>query len=225
MFQVERSTLEHISRQTTVSYSTCQYIISNLQRLGLLKLESKKSDNYYSLCPQDEFLKWIDEQKNKTVDRFKNTQKEISRYFQTIRESSWKPDVSYHEGDEGIQFIYDDMISTAESIKGWTDIHLIAKTIGKKFMDDFIERRIKNNIESFAIMPDNRTNKSYLKKSQHRIARILPGFSVEGEIRIYGDKVATITFDKKNPVGFIMRGKIIADMYRSIFENEWNLLN
>ncbi|MDP2691777.1 MAG: hypothetical protein Q8O95_05245 [bacterium] len=225
LFHAKKSTLKDISRQTAVSFSTCHYITANLARLGILEVGVQEGAEYFRICSHQDFLNWIDEKRLQMDEQYRNTQKEIQQFLVMEQESSWKPSVTYFEGVEGLRDIYQDMISTGKAIRGWTDIELIRNTIGQQYMDDFIQRRIENNIETFAIMPDNPTNREYSKKKEKRQTKLVKHFPLEGEIRIYGNKVGAISFDKKTPVGFIMEGKTMAEIYRSIFELAWNEIN
>jgi len=41
------------------------------------------------------------------------------------------------------------------------------------------------------------------------------------EINIFDDKLAIVAFDKKNPMGMILKNKIISDAFRKIFSFLW----
>lgn len=166
-------------------------------------------------------MSWIDDRKKEINDQYENAKEEMKKFLMMVDESSWKPNVSFYEGVDGIKAIYNDMVSTGEDICAWTDISLIQKTLGQKFLTDYISRRVKKGIKSSSILQQNRVNKSYSKKEQKRETKIVKDLDIEGEIRIFGPKVAVITFDKEELVGFVLESPTVAEMFRRIFQNSW----
>ena len=46
----------------------------------------------------------------------------------------------------------------------------------------------------------------------------------KSNVFIYGDKIAMINVTKEQPIGIIIKNKIIADTQRQVFEILWNVL-
>lgn len=221
LFFRKKATLREISRQTVLSYSTCHYVCTNLASLGLLRMSKTGDEESYHICSQKEFLEWIEAQRKQSDQRYLHMQQDLSQFLTEFEEASWKPEVTYFEGSEGLQEIYKDMLKAKRRICGWTDIALIQKTIGKKFMDDYIAKRVAKNIETSSIIPQNAVNQTYSKKDQKRRTKLMKHFPIPGEIRIYDDKVAIITFDREQPVGIVLRGKLIHAIFQTIFDSAW----
>lgn len=221
LFFKKKASLREISRQTVLSFSTCHYICTNLLSLGLLKMSKAKGTETYQICTQAQFLEWIDAQQKTSDQRYQSIKTDLSQFLSVFQESDWKPEVTYFEGVEGIREIYRDMLKTKHRICGWTDIALIQKTIGKKFMDEYIAKRIEHGIETLSIIPHNPVNVSYSGKDQKRKTKMVKNFPIPGEIRIYGDKVAIITFEKEQPVGIVMKGMLIHAIFQTVFDNAW----
>lgn len=85
------------------------------------------------------------------------------------------------------------------------------------YIPEFVEKRVAKGITSYAIMPQNQTNIYYTEKEEdQRTCRLAEDFDINGQIRIYGDKVAIMTFAGNNPVGFIFQGSIITSLFKSV---------
>ncbi len=221
VFSAQKSTLKEISHQTSISYSTCQYLTTNLLRLGILSLSVEAGAEFLTICSLEFFLHWIDEQKKQAEEPYSNAKKEISLFMKMVKESSWKPDMVYHEGAEGIKEIYEDMLKTNRDICAWTDISLIEKALGKTYLKSYITRRVRAGLKSFSILRKNPINILYSKKKQKRETKLVSELPIKGEIRIFGNKVAVITFNKKHPVGFVLESALIAEMSKTIFHDVW----
>ena len=71
----------------------------------------------------------------------------------------------------------------------------------------------------------NVMNSAYAKKNQMRNTKFSEHLSIDGEIRVYGDKVALITFHKQKPVGFVFSGPLISSIFRGVFNHAWKACN
>ena len=221
LFHYRRLTTKELSQETTLSFDAVHYSLHALEMKKLIRRHSERGEDIVEICSNQEFIAWIAEQKANNAAVYDEAQAAVQQYLTTIQESSWKPDVLYFEGKQGIIDIYKDMIAQGREIRGWTDIQKISETIGD-YMDEFIAHRVAKNIVSYAIMPKNPMNEEYAKKSQMRLVRFSDHLPIDGEIRIYGDKVAVITFHDEKPVGFVFSGAVITSVFRGVFEHAWN---
>jgi len=219
LFHLKKASAKEISRQSAVTMSSVQYALANLTLRGLVR-QSKTGDTY-EICPEQELFDWIDEQKVKMDETYDEVKNEIHTFLSAVQNASWKPEVMYFEGREGVVEIYEDMLETGKDIYCWTDIKKIEETLGEKYMKEFIQKRIEKKVTTHALMPKNPQNILYSKNDQKRETKLLDKFLIQGEIRIYGDKVAVITSHEKPPVGFIFQGRLITELFKSIFQNDW----
>ncbi len=221
LFVHKKLTMQEISRETTLSFDAVHYSLHALEVKKIVRRFSEHGEDTAEIYSDREFVDWIEEQKLKNGEVYDEAKAAMHVFLTNVRESSWKPDVLYFEGQQGIIDIYKDMIAQGQEIRGWTDIQKIQETIGN-FMDEFISQRVEKNITSYAIMPKNPMNEAYAQKSQMRHVKFSDHLPIDGEIRIYGDKVAVITFHDEKPVGFVFSGSVITSVFRGVFEHAWN---
>lgn len=225
---VKKATAREISQKTTIAFSSVQYSLSNLRVRNLVRTLHGKEDSFESISEQ-ELFHWIDEQKGKHDEIYNKAKQELHGFFSGIHESSWKPEVMYYEGREGIIEIYEDMLKTAEAadknIYSWIDIAKTYEIVGD-YVLDYIERRKRKKIISHDIVPQNEITLKHYKKNKEELRemKFAKNFPMNGDIRIYGDKVAVITFSDKKPVGFVFQGVVITNLFRTIFDNTWENL-
>ena len=165
--------------------------------------------------------KILDEQKKLNTNVYDEAKEVLGNFLTVLQESTWKPNVMYFEGIQGVIDIYEDMIATGQEIRGWTDIQKINEALGD-YHEEFIQKRVKNKITSYAIMPKNPINDRYAEKSEMRNVKFSDYLPINGEIRIYGEKVAVITFHAEKPVGFVFSGSVMSSIFRGLFEHAWH---
>lgn len=224
LFSAKTMSTKELSKQTTLSFEAVHFALHALQKKGLVQRLGKGKDENVRMCTKQQFLEWIENQKSMNAEVYDDAKSSIGTFLATFAESEWKPEVTYFEGVDGIREIYEDMIREGKHIYSWTDIQKIYDTLGT-YMHDFIKMRIKKKIKSYAIMPINAMNSEYAKKAQLRDTTFSSDLKINGEIRVYGDKVAVITFHKKKPVGFVFSGPIISSLFRGMFAHAWNSCN
>ncbi len=225
LFQKKKATPKEISHQTTVSFSMTQYALSNLSRKELVKcLPSKKeAEECYELCSEEDFFNWLDEQKAKHEGIYDKAKKDVHNLMSMMQENSWQPSVLYYEGKEGIIEIYEDMLENAQKeIYSWLDIPRLKDVLGD-YLQKYIKKRVEKDITSYDIVPENEINKAYAQKNEKRKVKFIKKekLPIDGEIRIYGDKVAVITFHEKKPVGFVFQGEVVTALFKAIFKSSW----
>ncbi|MBT3349303.1 hypothetical protein HN954_04435 [bacterium] len=224
LFFKKKATSREISKNTTISFSTVQYLLSNLSIRGLVHCVQEKNDEF-EICSEKELYTWIEEQKKNTEFVYDEARETIQDFLQNVQKSSWKPDVTYYEGVEGVKDLYRDMLSTAnksdKKIYSWLDISKIQNCLGD-FLYEYIDKRIELGIKSHDIVPKNTMNLQHEKKEENREIHFVENLPIDGEIRIFDEQVAVITFHEEKPVGFVLHGGSVAVIFRAIFQNAWN---
>lgn len=227
LFRQKRSTIREVSQATTLAYSSVQLSFSTLAARSLVREISGKDESAFEVCSEEHFLSWVEDQKKSVEKVYDGASNELSSFFRYIQNISWKPDVKYYEGRDGIAELYENMLQTAlesdKKIYSWLDIGRIVETLGD-FLYTYIEKRRDLGVISHDIVPDTPVNREHEAKKEDREIRFVAHLPIPGEIRIFGDKVAVITFDHERPVGFVFQGGLVTNVFRSIFESQWNQL-
>lgn len=224
LFRARKSTAREVSQQTAISFSTTQYVLSNLASIGAVRHTSGATDDTYEAITREEFLVWVDEQKSEVQMRYDHAKDEVKSFFEFVDEGDWKPRVMYFEGREEMVKLYEDIIDTCQktgsNVYSWQDIAEVNKIFGH-YVDDYIKRRKESHITSYALMPKNETNMKHSQNDELRQTRFVEGLEVKGQVRVYDSKVAFITLYQDSPIGFVFRGKVMANLFRNIFKSCW----
>jgi len=216
-----------LSRKMNMNRTTVYKMLLNLAKLGLVtKAIQGGVTCFYSDNPEDRLKMLIDNRQNllqKVNQRILD-----SLPFLTIDPFSQEknlPKVRYYEGIEGIKQIYEEILKVGEDYYRYGDITKIYGALGD-FTDDFIRRRNKLKITANAIMPFyKRDEKEIEEKDKMELRKVLyiPNelFPIEGEVRIFGNKVAIMSLRKESLIGVVIESEAVANMFKSIFMLTW----
>lgn len=223
MFLIRRkiATAEEIETTFKFPFDQATTLLNGLCASGMV--ERRNHGKVFELCGEERFSGWVSDQARKTVASLQEANDTMQTYFREIEENAWRPDMSYYEGKKGIRAIYANILALGEPVRGWTDMEKIEAVLGQE-MDVFIHRRIERGIHSYAIMPETPFNREYTQKEQSRTVRFCADLAIEGETRVYGNKVAHIVFQGETPYGYIVTSQMNADNERRIFESHWQAL-
>lgn len=218
----KKTTALVISRETMISFCSVEYALSSLVSRKIVVTKPHGDEDCFEAVSEKKFLNWIAKQEKKHHTIYQKAKQDIGCFFEMVEDSSWKPDLSYFEGKKGIREIYEDILKTGEDVYGWSDVEKKKEILGGDYVLDYSQRRIDAGIRSHAIKPHNILNaKEKIGENTNKEIKVLDNFSINGEVRMYGNKVALIKYDTKKPVGFVFEGEWIKHLFQSLFDSAW----
>lgn len=133
-----------------------------------------------------------------------------------------KPTVRYYEGEEGIREVFEDVYAPKdEPVYGCVDLDKSDEAFPEYIKKHLIPKRVKNGVQAVTILADSPSARAITKQDirQLRVSHLVDQkeYPLPAEIDIYEDKVAMMTFQKKDFVAVIIENADIAQSLRSIF--------
>jgi sugar-specific transcriptional regulator TrmB len=215
-----------IATRANLNRTTVYKTLVKLVSKGLVtKTQLHGSTCFFAEDPENRLKILIDERQRQLGEINQSIMEALP--LLTINEDSVDslPKIRYYEGIEGIKQIYESVLKTGEDVYRYGDITKIYEALGI-YTDEYIKKRNEVGITTYAIMPlYEKENKQAKKNTQeHRQVLYIPYklFPIEGEVRIFGDKVAIISLRKESPIGVIIESQTIAKMFYYIFMLTWN---
>jgi sugar-specific transcriptional regulator TrmB len=150
--------------------------------------------------------------------------KNIIPQLKSIHNVKERPKIRFYEGKEGIIKIYEDLLAQKSHIDSFEDKGEMSLFI-PEYAKEFITKRIKNKVYNRVIAPS--TNQININsQAELRETRFLPvsQFPFRMDIKIAGNEVSLISFQKENPVGILIENKEIADNFHILFDLVWKFL-
>jgi len=136
-----------------------------------------------------------------------------------------RPGIRFYEGLEGIKTVLWDTLTSAETIRAYSDIEGIDKYI-KDLNLEYVEKRRKLNIKKRGIIKDSPFSRNFLKNYYSEITenKFISSelFPFNSLLQIYDNKVAYVTLEENNMIGLIIEDKNIYQLHKSLFEDAWS---
>lgn len=150
--------------------------------------------------------------------------KEILPDLRRLHGSTYIPRIRYYEGIHGVKKVYADTLTAKTEILNYADSKVI-REYWPNYDREYVDERVKHRIYLRGIAPldeQGRRVAAENEKKYREIRLIQAGpYAFSNEINIYDDKVAIISFGKKEVVGMIIESSEVANTQRAIFMMAW----
>ena len=130
------------------------------------------------------------------------------------------------EGSSGLRHVMEDTLTSKGEILCWVDIELVTKKIFKVYWSEYVKKRLQRKVRVRAIMATDQAAISFQTRDRQELRESVliskSKFPLRGEMNIYNDKIAILSYDE--PVGVIIQNRTIAEMQRSIFNLSFEMV-
>lgn len=233
LIQSGPSSVQNISRATSISRSTVYQRIENLRKAGLVVFEFGEKGQVVRAIHPDKLKELIEKRvadSKKLSDEFHSVLPELINIYQP---TSTKAKVLHFQGKEGIQrMIYDyEMEAKSKDLYGYTTV-MLDKITGKAFNRRYHEKFYKKEYRDHFLMSDNKGSREYFKevkkywlyKEKRIFVRKLPQkiFEPKVNVSMYDDKYSIALIKKGKPFGVIIQNEEIVQHQLEIFKILWN---
>ncbi len=224
LYRLGESTINSIAKETLINRTALYHTAKCLFAKGLITEVSKEKVAYWSPISLDDYRAWIDtrikslsDQGKEDVERFKTNRSEKPVLY---------ADVKYFEGQDALKSLYADTWrdNKDKEIRAITDYTSAYETLGKFFEGEYFKDRVREGVRVKNLLPESKYGKRDFKTSKAllRDMKFIDLFRDLGiELNIYQSKVSVVAFDKKHPIGVIIKNDIIANAFRNIFDYLW----
>lgn len=211
------STATEIATKTKLPRTSVNLVIASLHKKGLMEAYLKRRSKIWVAANPNRLLVMLKE--NETALKI------ILPELQSLRQDAGvKPTVRTYLGAAEIRQIMHDIIETKRDILAIINWEDLSSLLDRKFVDDFTEMRCNHYLKMRLLTQKTRGSMvSKEKDSQEmRTTQFLPeSIVINNSNFIYGDKVAIISFDKKEPVGILIEDDGIRHTMQVLFESLW----
>jgi len=227
------ATLEHgeqpasvIAKQVQIPRNTTRFVLDRLAEKGLVKITMRANSQQYA-AEEPQNLVYILEKKqvdetaaiDRKIDALKEVMAELETHFGP---DGTKPRVTFYEGDEGLVKVYEDTLTSSETLRSFASFDSLHGILPDYFKTYF-ERRMKNKIHMRSIHPDTPLAVESTKNDKRvdRESRLIPAdrYSFSPEIQIYDGKLSITSLKEK--LGIIIESREIYDAMAVAFELAW----
>jgi sugar-specific transcriptional regulator TrmB len=195
--------------------------LESLISKGLVSISGKEPLQEYVAENPESIAKLLQKQISQKQEELTEAQKLLPE-LKSLHNINNRPQIRFYEGKEGMEAVYEDTLTSHETIRAYANVEDTEVTLPAYF-PKYYHRRAAKGIHIRAIFPDNPMgrNRQSHDKEESRESLIIPGdkYFFSPEINIYDNKVMIASWRDK--LGIIMESKEIAEAMKSIFELAW----
>ena len=133
-----------------------------------------------------------------------------------------KPKVSYFEDADGIRSVYEDTLTSSETIRAFASIENMHMALPDYF-PEYYQRRAKRGIHIRSIHPDTPEARERVThdKQEARDSALVPTdkYAFSPEINIYDNKITFMSLRER--WGLIIESEELATAMKKVFELSW----
>ena len=216
--ELGRGTVAEISRKAGINRSTGYVILDNLAGKGLISISGKEPKQEYMALSPSNLVQYI----NKEAEKQKNLAKaanELLPELISLHKKGDRPRVRFYEGMAGLEYVYEDTLSSKEDIYSTSTYEEMHETLPKYF-STYYKRRAKKKIFVHTFVAD--TPLAHVRQSrdkeEYRETYLVDKnkFPVPTDIEIYDNKVMIASWREK--LGIIIESEEIATTLKSVFK-------
>lgn len=210
-------TYSDIAVQLRLPRTSVQLMIDKLHKDGLMNFYVKRRYKY-----------WIAENPEKFIIELREREaalRAVMPELSAMRKSGGgKPTVKTFIGVDEIRLVHEDILATQQVFVGimpWDEWVLF---LGQEYVHDFIERRIKRFLKVRLLLPRTPLSVRLRERGakEFRQVRFLPEhFEIADAIFLYGNKVAIICLNKKQPTAVLIDDQSVRKTMMAFFEDLW----
>ncbi|TAK05100.1 hypothetical protein EPO33_03895 [Patescibacteria group bacterium] len=210
------SPVQIVAKKAGFSRPSTYAAITGLSQKGLMSSYIRGKRKLFSAEPPDRLLHFVEEESKKMQSKVR----EIASVLNDLRllQKGERPGVKFFEGVEGLRTILEDIAATKPAT---VDEMANIDAVKEIFSDP--ELRAIQDVLSKRKTPGRALLLGNVQRARPGVdVRVLPpkDFEFYGDLVIYGDKVAIVTF-KGAIIGVVIDSAIAAQTLRALFDLAW----
>jgi len=191
--------------------------INTLIEKGLVSYIKKGKIKFYQAAPAKQILSFIEDKK-------KNFLKILPQLELQRKKAEEKQNAEIFEGTKGIISMLNLLIENTKKGEEYLFFSINVEELNKEiqeFFQMYDAKRKEKGLIIKGLAPKN-LKKLFIKRKILKMKYV--DFPIPSNISICRDKIAFFSWDEK-PVGYLIKSKQIAKMYKEYFKNIWNQKN
>lgn len=221
LLSMGRGTASEIARVAGVLRTTTYNILDILAGKGLVKLSGKEPKAEYVAESPEKVIDYLKGEIKQFQEKLERADK-LAPQLKSIHNVIDRPKITFYEGKEGLERVYEDTLTSTEEIKAYAAVDDMHKAMPDYF-PKYYQRRAKKGIAIRGIIPKTEMSQERIKHDQQekRTSVLVPAdeYYFSPEINIYDNKVMIASWREK--LGIIIESEEIADAMKKIYELAW----
>ncbi len=210
-----------LAKKLSMPKATVLFVLHRLHEKDFLNMRKKGSTEYFYADPkklQKSYARQMTE-KQSTLDQVLPLLQEFKNPLTS------PPKVSFFEGVEACKKAYSQVLDSKTEVMEFATHDDLVDKFGKKWMDDFIKKRIANDIYLESICHDSPLDRALrpLDKKHHRATKFIPEKTgnMYSCIALYEDKLLMLNLSN-DAFGILIENSAIVETMKTIHRIAWS---
>ena len=215
LLKLGEASAQQIMKESGLHRSRVYDSLENLEKNGIVSSVVRDFKRYFQAVKPEKLLEFMEEKE----ESLRQVIPELKKLEGIKKEEI---DGSIYKGKEGLKAIHYEMIKEGKDIYVLGAKGFIFSDM-PYFIDNFEKQRIKKKIKMHCLWDDNQAKK---RAERHVLVRgkTLPiGYTSDGVVNIFGNKVAIVLWKEKHPSGFLIDNAEISSSFRKWFDLIWRV--
>lgn len=221
LLELGKGTVSATARAAGINRTTGYNVLDSLVSKGLVRVSGKAPKQEYVAESPNLIITLLKEKAEQSQKQLKNATKIVPQ-LKSIHNVGNRPKVKFYEGEAGLIEVYEDTLTSKETIRAFATVDDMHNTLPDYF-PKYYKRRAGKKIAIRAIIPKTEVGLERIKhdKKEMRTTYLIPKdkFYFSPEINIYDNKVMIASWREK--LGIIIESEEIADAMKKIYELSW----
>lgn len=221
LLELGKGTVAKIAERAKINRTTGYNLLSTLVQRGMVSSSGKGARQEFVAESPDRLVAYMKKEAEDLVENLSIASRIVPE-LKSIHNVSERPRVRFYEGEEGLESVYEDTLTSHETIRAYAAVDDVHKALPDYF-PKYYQRRAKEGIAIRAIFPatDVSRKRSESDKAEMRETLFVPAdkYYFTPEINIYDNKVMIASWREK--LGIIIESAEIADAMKKTFELAW----
>ncbi len=215
-------TAREVSRASGLNRSTSYVLLEALVKKGLASISQKEQNRFYTAAPPERLVQSLEDDARKATARLGSARTLLPELKSIFVGIGPKPKVTFYDGEQGIESVYEDTLSSSEKILAYASIENMHAALPHYF-PQYYRRRAEKGIHIRSIHPD--TPEAYERtkhdKEEDRDSALVPkeDYNFSPEINIYDNKIVFMSLKEK--FGLIIESEELVSAMKKVFELSW----
>ena len=222
LIEVNEASAQVLAKSAELNRSTTYVILDSLIQKGLVSTIEKNGVKLFQSTPPEQVLSFLQEKTKQYQDLVGYAHQILPELKAVFKGVGTKPNIQFFEGEEGIKTVYEETLTSTETIRAFASIDDMHNTLPEYF-PEYYHRRAGRGIHIRAIFPDTEKTRERIKfnEQESRTAQLIPSdkFAFTPEINVYDNKL--IFMSLKERFALVIQSAEIADAMKKIFELAW----
>lgn len=221
LLQLGKRTVTVIARNANINRTTVYDILDSLAAKGLVSISGKEPLQEYVAESPDKILNLVRQDIEQKQASLKQAE-DLVPQLKSMHNVTDRPQVRFYEGMEGVEQVYEDTLTSHETILAYANVNEM-HTAMPHYFPKYYKRRTNKGIHIRAIIPSNPAGMERVNEdiNEARESALVPENKVyfSPEINIYDNKIMIASWKEK--LGIIIESKEIAEAMKTIYELAW----